>query len=364
MDTQIVNTIKELIVEYNYVSVPQLGGFVSNYQAAQIVPEKGIILPPSRKLSFNANLNEDDGLLVKTIASSLNKTVSEAQKMLLAFVQDVFKKLESGKTVEFSKIGKLKFNNELNIEFEAENSENLNPYSYGMVKANCQVLEAATVIKEKQKLWINRKTLMRAAVIVPFLVMGTLLSVHLNQIGFFQSSYQQMASIIDWSTNTEAQVISEKEVPVIEKEATTSNPVAQAIEEKTNKVNALDYTEPQAEVKVNKIEVTPVLEEKEAPVVIEEKVKPVVEAKPIKEELVKSKLELQKYQLVAGSFKSEDNANRLAEKIKKQQLESVVIKLGNRYRVIAASYSNKSQAQKTKKELKAKSISTWINTAK
>ncbi len=95
---------------------------------------------------------------------------------------------------------------------------------------------------------------------------------------------------------------------------------------------------------------------------------PVVEELKAEEQVVsKVKLkaeDLLKYQLVVGSFKSEANANRLSKKIQKLEYQSIVIKMGHRYRVIASSYSTKSEAKKAKKALKTNKMSSWINILK
>ena len=68
--------------------------------------------------------------------------------------------------------------------------------------------------------------------------------------------------------------------------------------------------------------------------------------------------------MVAGSFKSKKNAKRLVKKIEKLNFQPEIVKNGNRYRVIASSYSNKEEAKKLKETLKNKKIKTWINTLK
>jgi len=352
---QIIQSIQDLLLEHSYVTIPQLGGFVSQYQSAQLIPDKSIISPPNKKISFNANLKEDDGLLVNHLAKQHNLTVEKALGLIQAFVKDTFIKLDEGKKVVLEKVGTLSFNQQLNIEFESFTRENYNPYSYGMVDVVCNILTENEIVEKKNKQLFTRKNLMRAAVILPFLIVGTVLSVYLNQIGFFSFNTQE-ASII------EIPITQKSDKQVKQDTETDNNPIAKEIDFKTNKKNALAYTEPIKEIKETiseehiveaaKLEETQVSET----VVVEQK-----------EELPKVDLKVEmllKYQLVAGSFKSESNAKRLSKKIQKLDYQATVVKKGNRYRVIAAAFAKKRDAVKAKKSLKKLKVSTWVNTLK
>ena len=60
--------ISELLYQYDCVVVPGLGGFVANYKSATIQPIQNTFSPPSKSISFNKNLNANDGLLANLIA--------------------------------------------------------------------------------------------------------------------------------------------------------------------------------------------------------------------------------------------------------------------------------------------------------
>lgn len=368
MQEQIIQIIQDLLQEHNYVIIPQLGGFISKYQSAQIIPEKNIILPPSKKISFNAELKDDDGLLINTLAKQENIATAKAEQIVNQFVQDIFIRLDNSKTVIFDKIGAFKFNQQLNIEFEVVTSENYNPHSYGMVSVSCVTLSDNELTEVTNKKIVTRRNLMRVAVILPFLIVGTVLSIYLHQIGFFSSisthQQQETASVIPLNTDKQEENSSLESPNTIEK----------AIDFKTKEENALAYVEPKTNVSDKKNESNLELVKE---VSIEETVEPKEEAiqedislqdkNELKvEEKVKEEIPVQslKYQLVAGSFKSQSNANRLSKKIQKLDYQAQVIKQGNRYRVIAVSFASKSDAIKTKKALKKQAVSTWINTLK
>ena len=352
---KISQTIQELLLEHNYIVIPQFGGFVSKYQAARVITEKNIILPPNKEISFNAELKNDDGLLINAFSTQEKISIKDAEKQVKTFVQKAFTSLDDGKSIKFDKIGILKYNQNLKIEFEANNQENYNPDSYGMVSVSCQILTDSEIVEKKNKSIFTRKNFIRAAVILPFFIIGTILSIYLNQIGLFSNSGQEQASVISFSS----------EKPV-EDNIVDKGTISEAIDIKTDKKNALAYTEP-----VKETEQASVVEENQIePLLIEEEVVSDVKIEEKEEAptpIVKENLDL-RYQLVAGSFKSKANAKRLikklAKKIRKTDFHPEVVKNGTQYRVVANSYASKSDAVKAKKSLKAKKISSWVNTLK
>ncbi len=349
MIKQISKTIQNLLLDYNYVAIPGLGAFVSNYQPAKIVEEKNIILPPSKDISFNSDLKNNDGLLIHALSQQEKITLQKAEQLIKLFVKDVFTQLDEGERIIFDKIGILRFNQQLNIEFELDSTENYNAHSYGMVAISYSILSEKEIVAKKNRLIFTRKNLMRAAVLIPFFIVGTILSIYLHQIGMFSNFESQQASIITVPLNSDTKIASKK-----------SNTISDQIDLKTEKKNALAYSEPVK--KSHLIEKKDLNENKVSDLVKKTNTieKSVVEKSKIEST---STLEL-KYQLIAGSFKSEENAKRLSLKIEKQNYKPVIIKKGNRYRVIASAYSSKKEAVKVKKALKQRKISTWINTLK
>lgn len=58
--------VEKLLVRYDYVIVPDLGGFVVQNQSARILQDR--IVPPLLTLGFNPLLKDSDGLLAIAIA--------------------------------------------------------------------------------------------------------------------------------------------------------------------------------------------------------------------------------------------------------------------------------------------------------
>ena len=62
--------IKELLLENETVIIPGFGAFISTYKPAEINKENDTIKPPSKEISFNQNIRNNDGLLVGHVADA------------------------------------------------------------------------------------------------------------------------------------------------------------------------------------------------------------------------------------------------------------------------------------------------------
>ncbi len=110
--------IGELLYDHNCVIVPDLGGFVANYAPAKIHPTQHTFTPPSKKIVFNINLKNNDGLLANQIASFEKKTYEEALKYIDFFVKEINLQLKKGAKVKIDEVGTLYLDVERNIQFE------------------------------------------------------------------------------------------------------------------------------------------------------------------------------------------------------------------------------------------------------
>jgi len=74
--------IKNLLYRYDCVVLPNLGAFVARNVSAKIDESNNIITPPSKLISFNAKIKENDGLLANHIAIVENISREKAGKKI------------------------------------------------------------------------------------------------------------------------------------------------------------------------------------------------------------------------------------------------------------------------------------------
>jgi len=170
--------IRELLFGHDCVIVPGFGGFIGNYTPARIDKASGTFYPPVKQISFNRNLNHNDGLLVGRISGTANINYGDARNIVEEFVTGLRRKLEKGEKVVFENIGSFINNQEGNLQFEPDVSANYHLDSYGLESFQCLPLEGYDVRKriirhtgrDPLKQASIRKFLWRAAVIIPLVV--------------------------------------------------------------------------------------------------------------------------------------------------------------------------------------------------
>lgn len=128
----IVQHISELIYDHDCVIVPELGGFVSNYQPATIHPVQHQFHPPSKNILFNDALKSNDGLLANHIAIQHKISFESAMEKIREFVAEVKQTLGNGETIELNQIGRLSVERSGVISFEQNSRVNYLKNVYGM----------------------------------------------------------------------------------------------------------------------------------------------------------------------------------------------------------------------------------------
>jgi len=169
--------IRELLFSHDCVIVPGFGGFIGNYTPARIDKSTSQFFPPVKLISFNRNLNHNDGLLVGRVSEFSKVNYGDARSLVDDYVGSIRKKLEKGEKVVFDHIGSFTNNQEGNIQFEPDRDVNYHLDSYGLDSFQFPPLEgydvrkriARHIDKAPVKRTSARKIIWRAAVIVPLL---------------------------------------------------------------------------------------------------------------------------------------------------------------------------------------------------
>ena len=149
--------IGELLFEYECIVIPGLGGFITNDIPAKIQNDQRTFIPPSKKIVFNAFLKTNDGLLINQIAKAENISYFESKQKVESFVEKCFIALNDGKKINFQKVGILFFDDEKNIQFEADISQNYLGESYGMTSFISPPIRRETNRHLIEKRFIDRK---------------------------------------------------------------------------------------------------------------------------------------------------------------------------------------------------------------
>jgi len=125
------NCISDLLYRYECVIVPNFGGFVTNEISAKVNHFTHTFYPPSKQLTFNSHLQNNDGLLANYVAATNKISYSEALEAIEKEV-DSWKLLLNTEQLEIENIGSLKLNKERKLIFEPANSLNYLTSSFGL----------------------------------------------------------------------------------------------------------------------------------------------------------------------------------------------------------------------------------------
>jgi len=320
--------IRELLFGHDCVIVPGFGGFIGNYTPAQIDRAAGTFYPPVKQISFNRNLNHNDGLLVGKISDTSGIGYGDARNLVDEFVAGVRKKLEKGEKVSFDKIGSFVNNQEGNIQFEPDSTVNYLLDSYGLESFKCMPLDGYDVRKsiirhtnpDPAKQAFRRKILWRAAIIIPLL--SVVLAVPLKT-DLFKSKVQ----------TSDLNPLVTKEFEHNKKAVDENTPVATVPPEVNNKT-----------------------EIEEAP--------PVTASEPAPAKVVNNAT-TPGYFIITGSFRSEDNAVTQVNILKNEGFDPEIIHASNGfYRVCAMSCADREAAVHRKDSIAKKFPGTWISRKK
>ncbi len=128
----IAEAISDLLFVRDTVVVPGLGAFVKKPTSAQVNPVANYFVMPSSQVIFDANLREDNDLVVNYLADENGISIAEARKQLKKFVSDCFSNLKQGKKLELDHIGTLSYDWDNNLVFVQDKSVNYNADAFGL----------------------------------------------------------------------------------------------------------------------------------------------------------------------------------------------------------------------------------------
>lgn len=307
--------IRELLFGHECVIVPGFGGFIGNHSEARIDRMTGTFYPPTTGISFNRNLNHNDGLLISKISLSTGVNYGDARHIVEEFVRDITGRLLRGEKVVFDHIGTFANNRENNVQFEPEANINYHLDSYGLESFQCYPVKDYDVRKriirhiDKEPVrYPVRKTLWRAAVVIPILALIVLIPLKTD---LFKAKV----------------------------ESTSLNPLVTAEFENNRKaVDEAVSLAPDSGITVNPVETVPGVQPGVAP----------AEAKI--------------YGVITGSFKSEENARTHIEDLKAEGFVPEMVQAASGFfRIYAMSCNDLETAVHKKDSLSKKFPGSWVS---
>jgi hypothetical protein len=130
--TQIVDGIKTLLHQQEYVVIPQFGGFVTQVHFSKYLVEKNILTPPGKIISFNKQLRQNDGVLAFWLQDKLKVSAEIALQHITEFSDYCSQVLRTKRRLNLENLGFFYLDLENNICFEPKNDSNYLLDSFGL----------------------------------------------------------------------------------------------------------------------------------------------------------------------------------------------------------------------------------------
>ncbi|WP_460220477.1 HU domain-containing protein [Psychroserpens sp. MEBiC05023] len=129
---QLETYISDLLYRYDCVIVPQFGAFLTHRVSAKVHESTHSFYPPKKALSFNEQLQTNDGLLANYIAEIEKVPYEVAVEKVAKQVKAIKSYLIEGETIALNNIGDLILNTEGNINFEPSHHINYLTDAFGL----------------------------------------------------------------------------------------------------------------------------------------------------------------------------------------------------------------------------------------
>jgi len=115
---EIKKYIKSLLSNHDTVVIPDFGGFITNYESAEVNPINNKFRPPYKKIGFNDKLKLNDGLLINTISKSENISQEQTVALVKEFVYKIKGEIDKKKKWVFEQLGTFFINAEKHLQFK------------------------------------------------------------------------------------------------------------------------------------------------------------------------------------------------------------------------------------------------------
>ncbi|MBF6607737.1 MAG: SPOR domain-containing protein [Flavobacterium sp.] len=143
--------ISQLLFRYQCVTVPGFGAFLSEIQSAQHIESANTFYPPKKLVSFNSNLKNNDGLLANHIAQAEKLSYEKAVEIISDDVASWKNTLVADGKLTLKNIGDLTLNSEKNLVFSPTEQTNYLKEAFGLTSFVSPVVKREIYKQEAEK---------------------------------------------------------------------------------------------------------------------------------------------------------------------------------------------------------------------
>jgi cell division septation protein DedD len=360
--------VYDLLWEHECVVVPDFGAFIVNPRSAIVEENQNLILPPSNEISFNPAVKKNDALLVNFVADQLNWDYSKAKEEVLKAASAWERKLSLERFLELEGVGTFRKTDDGRLIFQQANEENFSHASYGLQPLRLKPLQQEGILRRLEEpvkkhpnlsggVLSKMKYVAAAALFIPIIFVASWITFSgegMNDkfVGLDFNFFSNQTEVKDDSV---AEKLS-PDVSTIKDEsfkAFFTEEEQKLIEEK---IISDKETEFESIPEKTSIEVAP-----EVQAAVQKK--KVEEIKTIKPKTVKASATAFKFAIVAGCFRSIENAQDFQKELEQKGYDAQIIgkTSGGLHRVAFSTHNNEIVALKEMAQIRLKdSAQAWL----
>ena len=226
---QLTTYIADLLYRYECVIIPGFGAFLTRYKSAHIDASSNTFNPPSKIVSFNKQLQANDGFFLNYVALVEKCSYETALQKIRNFTSEISTALSEGKTISFKNIGEFTLNEEKSLQFEPLHQQNFSTSAFGLTafvspkisrevyKETVEKLEEKAPIlftPERKEAKPYLKYAAIAVIAISAIGFGSL-KLYQNQVQQFNIAERQKANTLVENQIQEATFVIESPLPVL-----------------------------------------------------------------------------------------------------------------------------------------------------
>ena len=149
---QLETYISDLLYRYDCVTISEFGAFLTHRVYAKLDEASNTFYPPKKVLSFNEQLQHNDGLLPNYMAEVEKIPYEVALHKIAKYVKTMKSYLIQGETITFNNIGELVLNKEGKINFEPSYHINYLTDAFGLSQFEFSSISREVYKKEVEEI--------------------------------------------------------------------------------------------------------------------------------------------------------------------------------------------------------------------
>ncbi len=150
--SELSEILKDLTICNESVSLPSMGRFIIEETPSELLEGGLAITPPNRKILFSSSDEEQDSLIVESLARMKGIPDSSARAEVADLLRSLKRELITNGIAEIPYFGSIRYSREGAFEFEPDSMFNIAADYYGLEPLSLKLRETGKELEEEKKI--------------------------------------------------------------------------------------------------------------------------------------------------------------------------------------------------------------------